>query len=547
VRHYSKRTNLSVYHINSFDPDAVCGDGSPGAYYWAQAPNPDYGNVYLLYLGGHDWCYDGPSCETRMRETPEATSSRTWPFELALGGLFSPVVGKNPLAGANKAFLGYCSSDAWTGDAGPSPTAGGLQFRGQRIVKATLAALVHQHGLGSTYNRTGGAAQDYLLLAGGTAGGRGAMLLVDHLQGWLIDLGILPDAVAIRGLFDSALWVPLTPLGAASAATSLASQVQTSIALFNATNLAAPACLATHTVATIQWQCLFPATALTFVQTPYLLVQPQFDKRQLKFDLRGATPPFAVGSQQALFATQFATAIKTASQAAVQSPNNALFSAACYKAATTLTPQMYVVRAQAVSPVLPGNGSSTDMAQGLAAASVAPVTLAHVLNAWFFGGQGPSASAEDSCSGFACGPTCRKSPGHSRTPGVPRNSRTASSDAVIGGVSRASSRSSNKSSAAHQRSATFGLVALVFGIPAVCAYALQAIIPRGGPAGERARGMAMLSEGTPLRPVLPTAVRTKLQRWAEEDSQAKWEATHSSKSQVLTRFYSGFGDEARVE
>jgi hypothetical protein len=191
------------------------------------------------------------------------------------------------------------------------------------------------------------------------------------------------------------------------------------------------------------------------------------------------------------------------------------------------------------------------MAEGLAAASVAPVTLAHVLNAWFFGGQGPSASAEDTCSGFACGPTCRKSPGHSRTPGVPRYSRTASSDAVIGGVSRSNSASSssgsNKSSAAHRRSATFGLVALVIGVPAVCAFALQAIIPRGGPAGERARGMAMLSEGTPLRPVLPSAVRTKLQRWAEEDSQAKWEATHSSKSQVLTRFYSGFGDQARLE
>jgi hypothetical protein len=42
---FPQRTNLTLYHINSFDPDAVCNDNSAGAYYFAGAPNPDYANV----------------------------------------------------------------------------------------------------------------------------------------------------------------------------------------------------------------------------------------------------------------------------------------------------------------------------------------------------------------------------------------------------------------------------------------------------------------------------------------------------------------------
>lgn len=50
--HWPHRTNLSVFHVNAIDPEAVCNDGSPAAYYFAPATSLDYANVWLVYLGG---------------------------------------------------------------------------------------------------------------------------------------------------------------------------------------------------------------------------------------------------------------------------------------------------------------------------------------------------------------------------------------------------------------------------------------------------------------------------------------------------------------
>ena len=465
---------------------------------------------------------------------PEATSSQGWPVQLSLGGLFAPSAKKNPLAGANKVFLGYCSSDAWQGDTLASVANGGLAYRGQRIVRATLAALVSQHGLGSSMARGKAGQPDRLLLAGGAAGGRGAMLLLDHLDAWLTGFGgAAPGSVTVQGLFDSALWIPVQPLGTSSVDASLASQVERSIGLFNSSNLASTDCTASMAAVTLQWQCLFPNTALMYVTSPFLLAQPQYDKRQLGVDLHGEQPPFAASSPQAAYAVQLAAAIRTASAPALRpGSGNALFSAACYKAATTLSPQLWGVRAAAMDP----------------GAAMSAVSLAQVLHAWFFNGAaGVSASAQDECNAFACGAFCRRNAGHARssTRSPRASSHGASTDAVLGGVARAGSGAKAVSSAAVQRNrrmATAGLVVLMVAVPAVCAMVLTTLIPVRTGVRLSLEERVAAAEGTPLRLVMSSDLRSSLHSWAEQEAEANRRATHGSRAQVLNRFYAGATD-----
>ena len=59
------------------------------------------------------WCYDVPSCQQRYAQTPFFVSSLHWPESMTLTGIFDTDPHRSPLAGANKAYGSYCSSDAW--------------------------------------------------------------------------------------------------------------------------------------------------------------------------------------------------------------------------------------------------------------------------------------------------------------------------------------------------------------------------------------------------------------------------------------------------
>jgi hypothetical protein len=47
----------------------------------------------------------------------------------------------SPLFGANKAALGYCSSDGYMGDAGASSDTWNYHFRGQALIRAMISEL----------------------------------------------------------------------------------------------------------------------------------------------------------------------------------------------------------------------------------------------------------------------------------------------------------------------------------------------------------------------------------------------------------------------
>lgn len=102
-----------------------------------------------------------------------------WPVVMHMTGIFDSDPLRNPWAGANQVFVGYCSSDAWAGNIGAADTplstlktiSGtlGWNFRGQVIIAAVMDALVTEWGLGAVPGHR-------LLFGGCSAGSRGGAL-----------------------------------------------------------------------------------------------------------------------------------------------------------------------------------------------------------------------------------------------------------------------------------------------------------------------------------------------------------------------------------
>lgn len=72
-----------------------------------------------------------------------------WPLSQALGGIFDDDPKRSPLATANKVYVGYCSSDAWSGDIAAEDVPFGFAFRGQRNVEGTFQTLISEYDLGA--------------------------------------------------------------------------------------------------------------------------------------------------------------------------------------------------------------------------------------------------------------------------------------------------------------------------------------------------------------------------------------------------------------
>jgi hypothetical protein len=271
-------TRRASLHLHA---QAVCNDGTPGAFYFHKASDTALANVWLVFLEGTrasanakprapsprdavrlrmrlltriptggDWCYSDVTCAQRHASSPQFMSSKGWPGVVSLGGILDNNPLKSPWAGANKAYVGYCSSDAWVGDVAASAATFGLAFRGQRIVSATLQFLITNHGLGSTPGQR-------LLFAGCSAGSRGAMFTADYLPAMLTTMGVNVSNLEIQGLFDSPLWVDVEPIsGPSGIIVPLEVQTQAILGLVGASNRLGDACAAAYP-GTEAWKCLY--------------------------------------------------------------------------------------------------------------------------------------------------------------------------------------------------------------------------------------------------------------------------------------------------
>ena len=187
------------------------------------------------------WCYDEFSCNYRFKNAQYSMSSSTWKDSFVQGGIFEDSPAKSPLAGATKAFVPYCTSDAWVGDA----EAYGYQFRGQRIVASTLAAFVQKQGLGSEPGHR-------LVFGGCSAGGRGASFNLDYVPQILSDAGAA-FPVTVVGLFDAAMWVDIPP--ALPGIVSQQCQTAALLDMVNATHRLGDACVAAYPEPTERGRC----------------------------------------------------------------------------------------------------------------------------------------------------------------------------------------------------------------------------------------------------------------------------------------------------
>jgi len=352
-------------------PDAVCNDGTTAGYYVKKAAAPT--DKWLIYLMGGMWCYDEATCKTRMQDAGFQTSSAKWQPKLhvgsgtgGVGGVFSGS-DSNPFRQYNMVYLEYCSSDAWMGDVGASAATFNLNFRGQAIVRATMADLAAAQGLG---------VGSQVVFGGCSAGARGAAFLLDSIQ------PMLPAGSSVRGVLDSGLWVDITPMDTEEV--SLVSQTQQAYALLQPQAIVSPACAAQYGGGEA-WKCIYGVYAMPFVRSDYFISSSQFDDFQMLYDT-GGTMPMTAG--QVAYADEYQQATLSALQISVKA-GQSVFSVTCLVHCLTLDTILF--------DGYDANG----------------VPISQALAAW----EGGQKSVVDisSCTGYVCVEQC---PGGSQTYGI---------------------------------------------------------------------------------------------------------------------------------
>lgn len=335
-------------------------------------------------------------------------SSRSFPKDKYLSGLFSPQAGKNPLVGANFQYLGYCSGDAWLGSANQSA----LQFNGRNILRAAITRLVSLSGFGNARRYNNQEMVHHLLLAGGGFGGLGVMANIDWITPYIVSLGVAPTAFTVQGLFDAAAWAPLEPLNVAP--TALADKLLAppppmgsvpalttppllmAVAALNWLNVTAEqlsdGCMAANPGRPAL--CLFPSYRLPFLATPYLLAAPLYDKRQMTIGVGARLSSSSVLTRaEAAYAAQLASATQ-ALLPAVRDTANAAFAPACLKGPVGLHPTFWGMRVAVKEAGPQGELSLRDM-----------------ISSWFLSiGNASGMVVADTCTGFDCGTGCRRHP-----------------------------------------------------------------------------------------------------------------------------------------
>ncbi len=302
---------------------------------------------------------DDASCAGRAVNEPQEISSVGWPASIDAGGIFSRDASQNPWAAANFAYVAYCSSDAWMGDA----EAYGFQFRGQAILAATLDELRASRGLGDGAR---------LLLGGCSAGARGAMANLDAVAAAL-------PGIEVRGLLDSGLWVDASPADPSTTESLLAQTAQVA-SFVNAGALVPAECAAAYPGE--EYKCLFGQYRMPFVTTPYFLSESQFDSFQMLYNCGGETPRYGF---QVTWADTFQTLMRSVVSSLPtpsQAGSSGVFSSTCLLHCVTNGPDWWTVTV---------NGQS----------------LASAMAAWYFQNDAPQQPIVSECTGWPCNGACK--------------------------------------------------------------------------------------------------------------------------------------------
>ena len=239
--------------------------------------------LWLCCGSGGGQCWDQASCATRGGTY---VSSLTFPSSRTVYGILDADPAHTPLWGANKAYLGYCSSDGYMGDVGASDDTWGWAFRGQALVRALVRDLVDTHGLQTARK---------VYVVGSSAGGRGVMVHLDAL----VASPMWPATAEVIGFLDSPYYLDIEPYS--EDFQGFAYQEQQKYLLFNTTGIIDADCAAVYP--TEQWKCQFGQYRMPFVDTPYFLVASMYDAYQLSNNIQ--TEPAQYDADMLAYATAF--------------------------------------------------------------------------------------------------------------------------------------------------------------------------------------------------------------------------------------------------
>jgi hypothetical protein len=400
-----------VFPLTRLDAGAVCNDGSAAPLYFHAGKDA---STWLIFLQGGEWCWSADSCAARWLQAPwlmSNTKKQLKPPATFMGGMFEKSAAHNPFASANVAYLPYCSSDAWVGDAAASNATFGYHFMGARIFAAGVHAVVGE-GLGAAAAAAAAAATapPTLVVAGCSTGSRGAMMNLDYVDGILAAAGVAPGSVTVVGLLDSPLWIDLEPLEASTV--SLQAQTQAVFEVVNASARLGDACAALYgSTGGEAWRCLFGEYRMPTLQTRFLMNAAQDDRFQLPWNIGGngtlGFTPARWGAPQRAYADAFGGAMRTViaglPTAAQAAAGSLVFSTACFRHCVTETAAFWNVgiSPESLEQALPaGACASAGLSAGM------PVSLRDAVKLWLWPGAGSGAAPTrivQQCSGFRCG------------------------------------------------------------------------------------------------------------------------------------------------
>jgi len=246
----------------SSSSEAVCNDGSPAGL-WLDLQDLD---KWIIDLGGGGWCMDDSTCKDRMKGSPNLMSSKAWPKNVTVGGIFDLDPTLNPgFATFSKASVGYCSSDSFSGDRAASADTFGWHFRGKRIMAETLTYL-QQFGLGTASE---------VLLNGCSAGGVAVIANLDYVKSKLPNL----QGRKVRGhsdagwMLDANPWPP-SHYGGITPFLKVGSVLWGGI----------PDDDCAKAMPTEAWKCYFGGIVTPYLQTPHFAHQDSEDSVQIIFN-----------------------------------------------------------------------------------------------------------------------------------------------------------------------------------------------------------------------------------------------------------------------
>ena len=191
-----------LYLTKVTDPDALCLDGSPAAYYISKDGDPN--KIYLEFEGG-GWCWGINSISATLdsclqRSKTDLGSSSAYPETITVYNGILSISEENNFRNWTRVFLKYCTGTGHQGTKkNPVPYKGtNLYFRGHNVTVSMLNLLEKNNKLFSEATE--------VVVGGGSAGGLAVFLWTNYIKDrvkngkvWALpDSGIFLDATNVN-------------------------------------------------------------------------------------------------------------------------------------------------------------------------------------------------------------------------------------------------------------------------------------------------------------------------------------------------------------